>query len=177
MKRSSGLLLTHATQLLTLHGGASARRGAELCELGIIEDGAVLCVGGKIVSVGTTKDALRDPWVKKNRKKLTEIDCRGKVVLPGFVDSHTHPAFIQPRLLVAPIYPGVSPVLLPHLDAAPSSGRSQSWWRPCAWQWRPSVSFRPHLDQERGSPRLSGWQHRRSASSASARPGQRAHIS
>lgn len=75
------------------------RRGRELSELGIIEDAAVLCVGGKIVSVGKTKDALRDPWIKKNRKRVVEIDCAGKVVLPGFVDSHTHPAFISPRLV------------------------------------------------------------------------------
>jgi len=59
----------------------------------------VLCIGGKIVSVGTTKDALRDPWLKKNRKKITEIDCSGRVVLPGFVDSHTHPVFMHPRLV------------------------------------------------------------------------------
>ena len=59
----------------------------------------MLCVGGKIVSVGKTKDALRDPWLKKNRKKVTEIDCGGKVVLPGFVDSHTHPVFAAPRLV------------------------------------------------------------------------------
>ena len=68
-------------------------------ELGIIKAGAVLCVGGKIVSVGPTKDALHDPWLKKNRKKVTEIDCAGKVVLPGFVDSHTHPVFVSPRLV------------------------------------------------------------------------------
>ena len=59
----------------------------------------MLCLGGKIVSVGTTKDALRDPWLKKNRKKVIEIDCAGKVVLPGFVDSHTHPVFVSPRLV------------------------------------------------------------------------------
>ena len=59
----------------------------------------MLCLGGKIVSVGTTKDALRDPWLKKNRKKIVEIDCGGRVVLPGFVDSHTHPVFTQPRLV------------------------------------------------------------------------------
>ena len=59
----------------------------------------MLCLGGKIVSVGTTKDALRDPWLKKNRKKIIEIDCRGRVVLPGFVDSHTHPVFMHPRLV------------------------------------------------------------------------------
>ena len=56
-------------------------------------------MGGKIVSVGTSKDALQDPWLKKNRKKVTEIDCAGKVVLPGFVDSHTHPVFVGPRLV------------------------------------------------------------------------------
>jgi imidazolonepropionase len=56
-------------------------------------------VGGKIVSVGKTRDALRDAWVKKNRKKILEIDCEGQVVLPGFVDSHTHPAFMKPRLV------------------------------------------------------------------------------
>ena len=65
----------------------------------MIEDGAVLCVGGKIVSVGKAQDALRDPWLKKNRKKVIEIDCGRRVVLPGFVDSHTHPVFMQPRLV------------------------------------------------------------------------------
>jgi imidazolonepropionase len=93
--------LVNIRQLLTLSmgGKASPRRGNELSELAIIEDGAVLSVGGKIVSVGTTKDALRDPWVRKNRKRFEEIDCTGKVVLPGFVDSHTHPVFVSPRLV------------------------------------------------------------------------------
>ncbi len=96
------LLLVNIGQLLTLRvssGKRGPRRGPDLKELSIIEDGAVLCLGGKIVSVGTTKDALLDPWLKKNRKKVTEIDCAGKVVLPGFVDSHTHPVFVSPRLV------------------------------------------------------------------------------
>jgi imidazolonepropionase len=94
--------LTNISQLLTLQSPSTnpgPRRGHDLKELGIIKDGAVLCLGGKIVSVGTTKDALRDPWLKKNRKKIAEIDCIGKVVLPGFVDSHTHPVFVSPRLV------------------------------------------------------------------------------
>jgi imidazolonepropionase len=94
------LLLIDIGQLLTLRSNRPGpRRGPSLKELGIIKDGAVLCVGGKFVSVGTTKDALRDPWLKKNRKKIVEIDCAGKVVLPGFVDSHTHPVFVSPRLV------------------------------------------------------------------------------
>jgi imidazolonepropionase len=92
-------LLINIGQLLTLRGNSSPRRGSELKELGIIEDAAVLCVGGKIVSVGRSKDALRDAWLKKNRKAVIEIDCEHQVVLPGFVDSHTHPAFVAPRLV------------------------------------------------------------------------------
>jgi imidazolonepropionase len=100
--KESALLLANIGQLLTLQsasGKAGPRRGPELKQLGIIENGAVLCLGGKVVSVGTTKDALRDPWLKKNRKKVLEIDCARKVVLPGFVDSHTHPVFVSPRLV------------------------------------------------------------------------------
>ena len=100
MRKLPALLLANIGQLLTLRSAsAGPRRGASLSELCIIEDGAVLCAGGKIVSVGRTKDALRDPWIKKNRTRVVEIDCRGRVVLPGFVDSHTHPVFAAPRLI------------------------------------------------------------------------------
>jgi imidazolonepropionase len=102
VRKESVLLLANIGELLTLQsssGKLGPRRGPDFKELGIIADAAVLCLGGKIVSVGTTKDALRDPWLKKNRKKVTEIDCAGKVVLPGFVDSHTHPVFVSPRLM------------------------------------------------------------------------------
>jgi imidazolonepropionase len=102
LPREFSHLLVNIGQLLTLRCGAIApgpRRGGQLKELGIIRNGAVLCLGGKIVSVGTTREALRDPWLRKNRKNITEIDCTGKVVLPGFVDSHTHPVFVHPRLV------------------------------------------------------------------------------
>jgi len=98
--RVSPTLLVNIGQLLTLRSAAQGpRRGASLSEVGIIEDAAVLCAGGKIVSVGTTKDALRDSWLRKNRKQIIEIDCAGHLVLPGFVDSHTHPVFTHPRLV------------------------------------------------------------------------------
>jgi imidazolonepropionase len=96
------ILLVNIGQLLTVQsssGKSGPRRGSALRDLGIIENAAVLCGGGTIVSIGTTKDALRDPWLKANRKKVVEIDCAGKVVLPGFVDSHTHPVFVGPRLV------------------------------------------------------------------------------
>jgi imidazolonepropionase len=95
------ILLANIGQLLSLKTPArlGPRRGADLKALGIIEDGAVLCLGGQIVSVGTTKDAIREPWIRKHRKQLLELDCAGKVVTPGFVDSHTHPVFVSPRLV------------------------------------------------------------------------------
>jgi imidazolonepropionase len=100
VRKDSALFLVNIGQLLTLKSSKPGpRRGPDLKDLGIIEDGAVLALGGKVVSVGTTKDAMRDPWLKKNRKKVLEIDCAGKVVLPGFVDSHTHPVFVSPRLV------------------------------------------------------------------------------
>jgi imidazolonepropionase len=94
----NALLLTNIAELLTLRSPHAPRRGKELGELSIIEDAAVLCVSGKIVSVGTRKEAAKDAWLKSN-DNVIEIDCRGGVVLPGFVDSHTHPAFMQPRLV------------------------------------------------------------------------------
>ena len=102
VKPQPPLLLVNIGQLLTLRSPsekAGPRRGPELRKLGIMEDAAVLSLGGKIVSVGRTRDALRDPWLKKNRKTIVEIDCEGQVVTPGFVDSHTHPAFMTPRLV------------------------------------------------------------------------------
>lgn len=101
LQKSTTILLVNIGQLLTLHlpGKSGPRRGPELRQLGIVKDAAVLCLGGKIVSVGTTKDALRDPWIRTNRKRIAEVDCAGKIVLPGFVDSHTHPAFTAPRLI------------------------------------------------------------------------------
>ena len=96
------MLLINIGQLLTLRASADKsgpRRGPEMLDLGIIEDAAVLCVGGKVVSVGKSKDARRDSWLKNNRKTVIEIDCERQVVLPGFVDSHTHPVFVAPRLV------------------------------------------------------------------------------
>ena len=102
LRPAKPVLLVNIRQLLTLRpsfGRSGPRRGKDLTDVGILENGAVLATGGKIVSVGSTKEALRDPWIRKHRKRILEIDCTGKVVIPGFVDSHTHPVFLRPRLV------------------------------------------------------------------------------
>lgn len=98
-QKSPYLLLANIGQLLTLRGARGPRRGAALGDIGLVEDGAVLCGGGKIIAAGAEKDILRHPWLKKSRGKLREIDCNGGVVLPGLVDCHTHPVFASPRLV------------------------------------------------------------------------------
>ncbi len=89
------VLLTHASQLLTLRGDRAPRRGAQMRELGVIADGGLLISGGKIVAVGATDEVRKHELAAR----AEELDCRGKVVLPGFVDSHTHPVFTTPRLV------------------------------------------------------------------------------
>ena len=64
-------------------------------ELGIIEDGAVLIADGKIVAVGTTDEVAKHALASE----AEVIDCSHRVVLPGLVDSHTHPVFTAPRLV------------------------------------------------------------------------------
>ena len=59
----------------------------------------MLCAGGKIVAAGPEREILRHPWLKKSKRKLRELDCQGRVVLPGLIDCHTHPAFMSPRLI------------------------------------------------------------------------------
>ena len=81
------LLIHNAAQLLTCASSDGPKRGPALAELGLIEDGALAIAGGEIVAVGTTADLLAqldDP------DSVLLLDASGKVVLPGFVDPHTH---------------------------------------------------------------------------------------
>ena len=82
---SDSLLITGASQLLTI-AGRVPRRGRALSRLGIIQDGAVLVQDGAIAAVGTTAK-LEKLAAARNAEKL---DVGGRVILPGFVDSHTH---------------------------------------------------------------------------------------
>jgi len=76
------MLIHSATQLLTLSGGP--QRGRALGQLGMIEDGAVLIREEKITAVGKTAD-LRAAYPHDPL-----LDASGCVVMPGFVDPHTH---------------------------------------------------------------------------------------
>ncbi|MCX5797886.1 MAG: imidazolonepropionase [Elusimicrobia bacterium] len=87
-------LIVNSSQLLTMAGPDRARHGQEMRSVGLVREGAVLIEDGKILAAG-----LRD-LVQAHELASTArlLDAGGKVVLPGFVDSHTHPVFAGPRL-------------------------------------------------------------------------------
>ena len=85
------LIIKNAKELLTLSGSQKPRSGKEMDNLSIIENGAVAVNDGLIVAVGSTEDILR----KYKADKV--IDADNKVVMPGFVDPHTHPVFVNTR--------------------------------------------------------------------------------
>ncbi|MDF2571177.1 MAG: hutI 1 [Sporomusa sp.] len=81
------LLIKHAAELVTCAGSAP-RSGADMSDIGIIPDGALLAEDGKIIWVGPTSEL---PAIDENQWEV--IDAAGKCVMPGFVDSHTHMVF------------------------------------------------------------------------------------
>jgi len=88
----SSLAVLHASQLVTLSGPKRPRLGRELSALGIIRDGGMLIRDGKIESVGPTNE------IEKNVGDAEVVDAGGRVVMPGFVDAHTHLVFAGNRL-------------------------------------------------------------------------------
>jgi len=91
---SRPLFFRNAEQLLTLAGPPVARRRGALGELGIIRNGGVLTLGSKILRVGPA----RELEAEARRRRAQVIDCRGRVVMPGFVDCHTHLVFAGSRV-------------------------------------------------------------------------------
>jgi imidazolonepropionase len=88
----SSLAVLHASQLITLSGPKRPRVGKELSDLGIIRDGGMLIRGGKIERIGPSDE------IEKNIGDADVIDARDRVMMPGFVDAHTHLVFAGNRL-------------------------------------------------------------------------------
>ena len=82
------LAIVNCSQLVTLAGARRPRTGGELRQLAIIEDGAILVRGQLIEAVGRRRE------IETLIEEQTEvIDAHRRVVMPGFVDAHTHPVF------------------------------------------------------------------------------------
>jgi imidazolonepropionase len=86
------LAVVNCSQLVTVAGPTRPRAGPELRQLSIIEDGAMLVRGERIEKVGPRAEI--EPLITADYEL---IDAGGRIVLPGFVDAHTHPVFAGTR--------------------------------------------------------------------------------
>ena len=80
--------IVNISQLVTLAGPGRPRIGSELRELAIVPDGALLVRGGRIAAAGRRAEIDR-----LLTGDIDIVDAGGCIVLPGFVDAHTHPVF------------------------------------------------------------------------------------
>ncbi len=83
------LLLHSASQLLTVSGGP--QRGHDLGQLGLVEDGAVAVQDGMVQAVGRTEE------LRKAFDAEVMVNATGRVIMPGFVDPHTHLIWVGDR--------------------------------------------------------------------------------
>jgi imidazolonepropionase len=89
---SPSVLITNCSQLVTLAGPSRPRVGGELREFQIVNDGAMLLQNARVAAVGTRKE------IEPLASTRTEVvDAGGRVVMPGFVDAHTHLVFAGNR--------------------------------------------------------------------------------
>ncbi len=94
------LLIEDASELITLaadipdNGAVGPRVGSSMRNLAIISGGSVAAFDGRIVAIGKTHEVRGKVNLTSNAQV---IDAKGKVVLPGFVDSHTHLVFAGSR--------------------------------------------------------------------------------
>jgi imidazolonepropionase len=99
----SPLAVLHASQIVTLAGPERPRVGPEMSELRIIRDGGMLIRDGRVELIGSS-DELEGNLTALSRQVSSErdafeiVDAGGRVVLPGFVDAHTHLVFAGNRL-------------------------------------------------------------------------------
>jgi len=85
------LLFVGASQVVTCAGPARARRGPEMGDAGVRRDVAVAATGDRIAAVGPL------PELERAFPDATRVECGGRVLTPGLVDSHTHAIFGRPR--------------------------------------------------------------------------------
>ncbi|MEA3422977.1 MAG: imidazolonepropionase [Bacillota bacterium] len=83
-----GLIIKDASQIVTV-SGFKAKKGEEMNEIGVVENGSILIKNGKIIKVGTFDEIHREVVLED----YEIIDARGKTITPGFIDPHTHVVF------------------------------------------------------------------------------------
>jgi len=96
LKREVDLIVRNCRQLLTLQSPSKGpRKGKDLADIGLVGDGSIAASGGKIVAAGTCDSVMA---AVRPAEECIEVDAGGAVVMPGFVDCHTHTVFAAYRL-------------------------------------------------------------------------------
>jgi imidazolonepropionase len=89
---SETLAIVNCSQVVTLKGSDRPRIGNEMRDLSILSDGGVFVRDGRIERVGTTTEIA-----SMFDQTTIVVDAERRIVLPGFVDAHTHPVFAGTR--------------------------------------------------------------------------------
>jgi len=89
-KATATLVVRGIKQCLTMGAGDGPRVGEEQNDVGVIEDAAIAAAGEEILYVGPASGLLSEV---REAPDVVRIDAGQGVVLPGFVDPHTHLLF------------------------------------------------------------------------------------
>lgn len=91
MKPTADLIITNANELLTLSGhSGKPKTGKQMNDLGLIKDGTLAVSEDTIIACGTYDEVLAEVSTTSD---TIQVDATGKVVMPGFIDCHTHLVF------------------------------------------------------------------------------------
>jgi imidazolonepropionase len=82
------LIVKNAKEIITLQGPKRPRKGEEMNQLGILNNVSIVIKEGTIIDITSHPEQYQSE---------SEIDAQNKVIMPGFVDSHTHPVFVNTR--------------------------------------------------------------------------------
>ena len=89
-KATATLVVRGIRQCLTMGSGDGARAGADQEDVAIVEDAAIAAAGEEIIYAGPASGLLSQI---REAPDVVRVDARQGVVLPGFVDPHTHLMF------------------------------------------------------------------------------------
>ncbi|HPF09038.1 MAG TPA: imidazolonepropionase [Candidatus Cloacimonadota bacterium] len=85
------LIIINAREIATLKSGGKPKTRSEMSDPGLIMNAGLAIKDGKILAIASSEE------IESTYSWDEAIDATGKIITPGFVDSHSHPVFVQTR--------------------------------------------------------------------------------